>query len=464
MSAAINTHPKQAQSELSHDDLETLRNLLLGPEYKELLRQKNIQEDPALLAEHMSSVITQALKTREKDDGSILKFFTPILQKSLSESVTVNPKPIADALYPIIGPAIRKSINVSISQMVLNMNELLENSLSPKSFRWRFDAWRTGKSYAEVVFTSTLVFQVEQVFLVHRETGLLLQHVVTDNAVSKDPDLISSMLTAIQDFLRDSFTTEKDSDLDTLKLGDLTLLIEYGPTAVIAAVVRGIVPSGMHLTLSETMEAIHQEESLQLDGYDGDSSQFDHLQPLLMNCIKKQSRETPDKAEEKLKESFSKKQMIFVGIGFAAIVGIAYLSYSNYVENKQWNKLQQVFRSEPGIILSHTAYENGTYQLHGLADSTARSPESLINEYALNKLSVKSNFRPYLSLEPELVQQRIEKALLPPPTIQLNLNDEVLYVSGFAEPKWLEQLKINAPLFAGVNSINLDKLETIRTQ
>ena len=459
MTAVVNTHPNQPARELSHDDLDTLRGLLLGPEYKALLQHKRIEEDPELLAKHMSAALTQALQIREADDGSILKFFTPILQKSLSESVTVNPKPIADALYPIIGPAIRKSINASFTTMVQNMNELLENSLSPRSFRWRFDAWRTGKSYAEVAFMNTLVFQVEQVFLVHRETGLLLQHVVTDNAISKDPDVVSAMLTAIQDFMKDSFETETDSDLDALKLGDLTLLIEHGPTAVIAAVVRGMVPSGMHLTLSEAMEEIHRDEHLQLENYNGDPSQFDHLKELLSNCLRNQARDSnPQKEVEKPKAKNSKKRAIGLAIGLFVLAGIGYLTYSNYTENKQWNELQQVFHAEPGIILSHASFEDGSYHLHGLADSTARSPESLIREYGEGKLEVKSNFKPYLSLEPALVQQRIEKALLPPETILLNLTDEVLFVSGEASNEWIEQLKLSAPLFAGVSSINLDEL------
>lgn len=469
MVAVINTYSEQAKNKLSNDDLGTLRSLLLGPEYQALLQHKYIQENPEQLAKHLAPAITQALKIRTGNDASIQQFLTPIIEKSLSDSITTDPKPIADALYPIIGPAIRKSINVSITQMVNSMNELLENSLSPKSFRWRFDAWRTGKSYAEVVFTNKLVYQVEQVFLVHRETGLVLQHLVSDNAISKDPDVVSGMLTAIQDFLRDSFITEKNSDLDTLKLGDLTVLIEHGPKAVIAAVVRGMVPSGMHQTLAETMEHIHQEEYLQLANYNGDSSQFDHLQPVLTGCLKNKCRETEtaaDKSPKHLlaKEGISKKSILFLVLGLGFISGIGYLAYTNHVEGLQWSNLQQALRAEPGIILSHTSNDGGVYQLHGLVDPMATSPDVLISQYTQDKFSVESNFRPYLSLEPAFVQQRLENALLPSNTAQLTLTDGVLHVSGAASSIWLEKLKLTAPLLAGVTRINLDKLEIIDTQ
>ena len=66
-------------------------------------------------------------------------------------------------------------------------------------------AWRTGKSFAEVVLLNTLVYRVEQVFLIHAQTGLLLQHVVADAVTAQDADMVSGMLTAIRDFARDSF-------------------------------------------------------------------------------------------------------------------------------------------------------------------------------------------------------------------------------------------------------------------
>ena len=60
--------------------------------------------------------------------------------------------------------------------MLESLNTTLEHSLSWRSLRWRLDARRTGKSFAEIVLLNTLVYRVEQVFLIHRPSGLLLQH------------------------------------------------------------------------------------------------------------------------------------------------------------------------------------------------------------------------------------------------------------------------------------------------
>lgn len=54
-------------------------------------------------------------------------------------------------------------------------------------------------------FRTALPFKVEEVFVIHRESGLLLHHETRDPASMSDSDLISGMLTAIRDFAQDAF-------------------------------------------------------------------------------------------------------------------------------------------------------------------------------------------------------------------------------------------------------------------
>ena len=59
----------------------------------------------------------------------------------------------------------------------------------------------------------TLVYRVEHVFLIHRHTGLLIANAASQDATSQDPQLVSSMLSAIQDFVRDSFAEQQGLEL-----------------------------------------------------------------------------------------------------------------------------------------------------------------------------------------------------------------------------------------------------------
>ena len=82
--------------------------------------------------------------------------------------------------------------------------------MSKQGLKWRFEALRTRKPFAEVILLHTLVYQVEQIFLIHKDTGLTLQHVVSKAELANDPDLVSGMLTAIKDFVQDSFGAQRE--------------------------------------------------------------------------------------------------------------------------------------------------------------------------------------------------------------------------------------------------------------
>lgn len=457
MAAVINKHKQAKPNKLSESEMDTLRRLLMGDDYEKLLKHKITLENPELLAKHISPVVTEALKLRSNQDSSLQKTLNPIVTEALMESVSSDPKPIADALYPIMGPAIRKSINATMSQMMSNFNELLEQSVSPKSWQWRFDAWRTGRSYSEVVLMNNLVFQVEQVFLIHQETGLLLQHVLAETAISKDPDMVSGMLTAIQDFTQDSFSVEENSGLNTLKLGDLTVLIEQGPSATLAVVIRGTVPQRMERILSETLESIHHQEFRRLQQYDGNPEQFEHLQPILANCLRTKRKKTTSDPESTKSIKLSPTWFVLPLL----ILGLAYMSYHWVQEERDWNKVQNILDSQPGVIITQATHSDGTYQLSGLLDPLAQNPKNVIHNDIIKRLPLELDFKPYLSLEPEIVLKRVKSALLVPATVNLSLTDEVLYATGQAKPEWIKQFRLRASLLPGINMINLNQLKPI---
>ena len=446
---------------LSETDLETLRRLLLGPEYLSVLKKVEMLDDPKLLGQLITPAVEEALKFKGATNN-LQQVLSPTVVSALMDSVSNDPKPIADALYPVMGPAIRKSISATMTQMTSNFNELLEQSVSPKAWRWRFDAWRTGRSYSEVVLIQNLVFQVEQVFLIHRETGLLLQHVLADTAISKDPDMVSGMLTAIQDFTSDSFSVEQNSGLNSLKLGDLTVLIENGPHAVIAAVVRGTVPRDMQEVLSEAIEAVHLQEHKKLINYSGDPSGFIHLQPLLSECLKTKliSQQSQSKAKDKKQGSSLLKYGIYLTLLLLA-VGFIYNSYESNKRQGEWEKIQQAFRSEPGIVVTNTSYKDGRYLISGLADPLAKPP-LLIKRGTLSNIEVVLAFRPYLSLEPDLILKRIREKFDIPDSVKLSLNDQVLSLTGRSTRSWLTKFASEASAIGGVSSLDTSKIDVVK--
>ncbi len=185
-----------------------LRRLLLSYEQHELEELRQRIEAMGLTPEELAEHLPEAVALRTGSDEKLARALAPTLEGAFTESVHRNPDQIATAIYPILGPAIRKAIADTMAGLVNTINRAFEHSLSWQGIKWRLEAWRTGVSYAQVVIKHGLVYRVEEVYLIHAQTGLLLASVTVEDLEAQDPDVISGMLTAIRDFVRDSWHSD----------------------------------------------------------------------------------------------------------------------------------------------------------------------------------------------------------------------------------------------------------------
>ena len=183
-----------------------LRRVLVGAEIDQLARLSRQFDDPEAFAEAVSRVLPSAVARAASRDEQLAQVLAPTVEQATQTSIRSDPRTLVNIIHPVILPAIRKSIIEIIDESFQSLNESLKHSFTLQGLKWRIEAWRSGKTFAEVVLKHTLVFQVEHVFLIHRTSGLLISHVTAERAASQDPQLVSSMLSAIQDFVRDSFS------------------------------------------------------------------------------------------------------------------------------------------------------------------------------------------------------------------------------------------------------------------
>jgi OOP family OmpA-OmpF porin len=97
-------------------------------------------------------------------DGRFADALRPLVETALKRSVRDEPQFWAQTIAPILGSAVRAAVASALRDMAQTINQLLENSLSARSWRWRVEAWRTGRPFAQVVLLRTLVYKVEQVW------------------------------------------------------------------------------------------------------------------------------------------------------------------------------------------------------------------------------------------------------------------------------------------------------------
>jgi hypothetical protein len=397
--------------------------------------------------EEVGDVLPTALRRRARQDGQLAEATLPLVEENIRQSIQRNPRILAEAIFPIIGPAIRKAIAEALGQMVQSLNQTLENSLSPKGLRWRLEAMQTGKPFAEVVMLNSLLYRVEQVFLIHKKTGILLQHVSANSAETQDSEMVSGMLTAIQDFVHDSFQTSEDATLDSLKVKDLSVWLENSPDAILAVVIRGNAPLNLREIFLEAIEQIQFEQEKDLRKFQGDTAVFEDTKPVLEECLQMQLGEK-EKPKAKLFTPFNALAgilgiLILVG-GFFFIRN--YWHWSNYVER---------LKNEPGIVVTEINRGWFTHEIEGLRDDLAIEPETILGEYGYDADDVESHWKSYQDLSPQFVLERAKKLLNPPPTITLKLEDGVLEAHGIAENSWYLEARSLSQALAGVKKFKV---------
>lgn len=411
--------------------LEQLRTLLLGREIESLGRLSRQIDEPEQLAAAISRVLPAAIAQASVRDGTLGEVLAPAVERATKTSIRSDPQTLVNILYPLILPAIRKSIGEAIDGSFQSLNETLKHSLSWRGLQWRWEAWRTGIPFASVVLKHTLVYQVEHAFLIHRHTGLLIAHVAAENTASQDPQIISAMLGAIQDFVRDSFTGTAQQGLDSLRLGELTLWSEPGPFAALVAVIRGNPPESLHEILRTTLSRFHADRGAALQAFDGDSSGFADIEAQLRECV-----ELRQQAPKATRYQYP-WQTVTVAIVLLAMFGWWGL---HWVWNEhRWTQYVSRLREQPGIVVTDVGEQGGRWQISGLRDPVAADPRLLLRDAAIDPSKVAQHWQSFQSLEPALVLVRMAKAVKPPPEITLLVAGDHIVARGSASTGWLQR-------------------------
>jgi OOP family OmpA-OmpF porin len=362
---------------------------------------------------------------RENALGAIL---LPVIEQAIFTSVQNNPKVLADALFPVMGAAIRKSISDTFREMIQSLNQTLENQFSVERIKWRLEAIFSSKSFAEIVLLKGVKYHVKSVFLIHKETGLLIQDAYPDHLHLDDADMVSSMLTAVQDFVKDSFGNQLNSTdtLDTIKLNDFNVWIENGPLAYLAVVIEGSPPETTRQIFKSNLEEIHGKYSPVLSGFEGDSDDGTPLIPFLKNCVIRQEFEDE-------KKNHTKTYVILSVITLA----LGYWVFVSLLENYRWNNFVNELKTEKSVLIIEDGFESGTPFIIGMKDGLKSNFGQIAQANSIDSTSINYHWTNYLSLEPEFVYQRMIRQLKPSLHVKTRLQNDTIIISGKASQNWI---------------------------
>ena len=435
-------------------EMQRLRSLLLQAEIDKISDLEHRLNDHTAKTHEVSDVIAEAVVMRSNQDNMLNRAFEPIIESSLKASLKKHPHEFINVFFPLIGSTIRRSISESFNSMLGSFSKSLEQSLSLNGLKWRFEALRSGKPFSEIVLLHTMVYRVDQIFLVHNETGLVLSHVVNDGVTSKDADLVSGMLTAVQDFARDCFNNEDDSSsLNSLKMDDYTIYIVRGPLAYIACMVRGTPPGDFLNRLNENLELIMAECAHLFEDFKGDSDPFVIANKYLQDCLIQKFND-----DDKPAPVWAKRLAVGAGV-FILLLFIAQQYHSH-----RMGKGVDALRGEPGLLVVDVKESWGfsPWKVVCLQDELARPLSRVLEENGYEPDDFEIQSIPFVSYEPDVVRQRVIKKILPPNGVDVSYRNGVLFLSGTADMDWILQARQTAISTPGVLGVDISGLNDPR--
>jgi hypothetical protein len=210
------------------------------------------------------------LERRVSDKDAFVAMVTPVLGDAIRRNIRDAREEMVAVLYPIIGDIVARAVAEAIRDLARSVDAQMRTTFDLRRLGRRLQARASGVSSAEMALRESLPFHVEEVFFIHRVSGLLLWHISRDPEASADSDIISGMLTAIRDFVKESFGRGEAGQLDEIQYGERSILIETAQYAYLAVVIEGIEPPGFRSEIRERVLELDHAYEWTLRDYDGD--------------------------------------------------------------------------------------------------------------------------------------------------------------------------------------------------
>lgn len=114
-----------------------------------------------------------------------------------------------------------------------------------------------------------------ELYLMH-DSGMLIRHWSREEGNPHDSDIMSGMLTVLQEFVRDTWKSHQDEDapLEQLRFGSQRVLLARGNHTVLAAVLRGRYVDGLPGRLSSAVEEFERSNADRLADWNGNVDVF----------------------------------------------------------------------------------------------------------------------------------------------------------------------------------------------
>lgn len=432
-------------------DFERLRELLVGDERRALdaarARIGELEAAQQALPRRLPDALEALNSEGEHATARVAGALAEPVAQALGTAVRRNRQSLIEALFPIIGPLIRKSIAEALRNLVADLNGAIESSFSLRGLKWRIEAWRSGAPYAQIVLKHRLAYRIDHVFLIERDSGLVLQRESSPELAPLDADAVAGMLTALGDFVGDSVGQGDGGTLESMSVGEHLVWVVQGPRANLACFMRGVPPAALRALLEQRLEDIHAQwanaPDEELRSARNSIGWHEKLDPMtLLRDATAVDEGTPQRAPSRW------PLLVLLLAGLIALTWFV-------ARRERWEARVEALRAQlaahPGFVL--TGIEGRPWRaltVHGLVDQDAEPPATLLAAADLGGVHPLLDANAYVSGDDAVVVRRVTRLLAPPPGVRVAVKQGVLHLDGVAPQAWIDGARERAGWIAGV--------------
>jgi outer membrane protein OmpA-like peptidoglycan-associated protein len=239
-----------------------------------------IEHSPQTLAKAIAPEMAIAIQEQIKlDPAAFSAALGPQMGNAIKNQIEVERDSMVDALYPVIGNTISKFM----AEVVQSINHKIETTFSLEGFARKIRARLQGVSEAELILRESLPFSVQAVFLIHKESGLVIREYQANLEQPLDASMLAGVLTAIRSFVRECVSQgDQSSELHDICYDASKILIEVAGYCYLAIVIKGDPPQPFIRKMRDSLGKIILKFGPSIAVYDGDTSAVsDEINPIL---------------------------------------------------------------------------------------------------------------------------------------------------------------------------------------
>ncbi len=223
-----------------------LQDILLRKDREGLAQVQQVLEDKKLLAERVSPIVEEHLDFMKQ---TFPQEYQRHVEKVVEEKLFASQDDIVNIIYPKLGKMIQKYIAHQFEQLKESIDAQIAATLNAGPLGWvRRKVF--GIKVSEEILTGMYNPVIEQIFVIQRDSGLLLGSAAKNEKIHED--LVAGMLTAIKAFAEDAFERGA-ADLEMIQYDNYRIFLQNFPRYYIAVVLGGSMTATQKKELSDNL-------------------------------------------------------------------------------------------------------------------------------------------------------------------------------------------------------------------